>query len=118
MSLSPAERSAAKYVDLEIGGQVRRLWYDYNVLCEIEDATGVDLFDPQQRKEFLAKGNTPKALRLFVWACLYEESPRPTLIEVGRWVAEDHQRIAAAIATLQKAGHQDPKKGGARARPR
>jgi hypothetical protein len=89
-----------------LGGCERTLYLDFNALAELQEAAGVN---PFERPEVLDEAS-PRALRLLVWACLYEEDPRPSLHEVGAWMMGDWQHVTQALTELRSKVFPDAKK--------
>lgn len=111
--VSPAEAMLEPYEEVDLGGKVRRLYFGFNTLCELQAATGINPFENQQALE----PTSPVAIRLLVWACLWKEEPRPSLEQVGAWLMPAWDGVVRALARLQARTAPDPKKG-ARRRPR
>lgn len=69
-------------VDVEVGGEQRRLRFDLNALAEIEDRLQLDGITEVFGR--LEKGSI-KTLRVLLWAGLLHEAPDLTEREVGAW---------------------------------
>lgn len=97
-----------KAVELELGGQRRRLAFDFNASIALQEATGDDMgevlrrlqgadldealkatTDPVEQKRLRGKRDLErtKLIRLMVWAMVQTDSPEVTLMEVGSWLS-------------------------------
>ena len=81
-----------------LGGRNRVIRYDFNALCDLEEALGVTgLVDLQRRFNDLGM----RAIRAFAWAgVLHEEDA--TIEQVGAWIGQlpkgGFERLGEAIA--------------------
>jgi len=112
--VSATEVEAARGgVLVEIGGESRRLVYDFNALASIEEATGRNMLDGSGWLKPKAKD-----FRAFVWAGLLHDWPEVTLEQVGRWLSEANlQDVAAAFVRARAASSPKPAKEGKAASP-
>lgn len=80
------------YVEVELGGEVRRLKYDLNALAELEDALGYPV--TQLRDDRIGV----RELRALVWAGLLHEEPKLTLKAAGSMIELDRiEEITKAV---------------------
>lgn len=95
---------------IELGGKTRRLAYDLNALCALEDHGGID------------QTGSPKGLRAMLWAGLLHEEPDLSLDDVGRLVTLDRiEEIATAVGEAMSRDMPSPgqaKGAEPKARPR
>lgn len=93
-----------KVVEMELGGQLRRLAFDWNASIAIQEESGEHLgeilarlrgdegelpADEVERKRALGKRNLErlKLIRLLVWAAVQTSSPGVSQAEVGSWLS-------------------------------
>lgn len=108
--VSPAEAMLEPYEEIELGGKRRRLYFGFNTLCELQAITDKNPFEDSKALE----PTSPVAIRYLVWACLWRETPRPTLEEVGAWLLPAWAEVVGALARLQARTSPDAKKGSRR----
>lgn len=93
-----------KVVEMELGGQLRRLAFDWNASIAIQEESGEHLGEilarlkgdegelptgEAERKRALGKRNLErlKLIRLLVWAAVQTNSPGVSQAEVGSWLS-------------------------------
>lgn len=111
--VSPAEAMLEPFEEVELGGKKRRLTYGFNTFCELQTLTGKNPFEDTS----ILEPTSPMAIRALVWACLWGETPRPTIEEVGAWLMPSWGNVAGALTRLMVAATPEAKKGSRR-RPR
>jgi hypothetical protein len=93
--------------ELEIGGKDRKLVIDFNVLAEIEEATGVTfLYDPddaKKREEIDRKSSTINFVRKAIAASLSNDKRTVRPDTVGLWFSAEPSKIAEATLALKNA---------------
>jgi hypothetical protein len=93
--------------ELDIGGKERKLIIDFNVLAEIEQATGVSfLYDPEdakKREEIDRKSSTIDFVRKAVAAALSDDKRTVRASTVGLWFSAEPMKIAKATIALKNA---------------
>jgi hypothetical protein len=95
--------------EIELGGRERKLVIDFNVLAEIEQATGVSfLYDPEdtkKREEIDRKSSTIDFVRKAVAAALSNDKRTVSPTSVGLWFSAEPTKISAATRALKNALH-------------
>ena len=81
------------YVEIELDKK-RKLRYDFNAMCELEDALGRSL------QEMNDKNVRMKDMRAMLWAGLIHEDPDLDIVEAGNLIdeAESLQYVAEKVA--------------------
>jgi hypothetical protein len=96
--------------ELEIGGKERKLVIDFNVLAQIEQATGVSfLYDPddeKKREDMDRRSSTIDFVLKAVAASLSNEKRSVNPNTVGLWFSAEPDKIAAATKSLKEALHR------------
>lgn len=88
---------AIPVVNVKLGGAERKLRLDFNALCRIESATGLNLLG---EADFIAKLNV-QHLRAIIWACLVDGPG--TVEEVGAMIGvSDMPELMGGFAELWK----------------
>jgi hypothetical protein len=81
--------------------QVYKLAYDFNILCDIETATGLNLMGA-----FLGYGAvTANQTRALLYACLKKAHPVVLLNEAGELLSRDMGTVLRALAKTIKKSH-------------
>jgi len=79
------------------GGKDRVLRYNLNAIAELEGLLDTNLMVDNS---FWANMSI-SGFRAFVWAALYHEDPRPTLLDVGEWISDyGLDKVGEKIAEL------------------
>lgn len=103
--------SATTNVDL--GDKSRTLVLNMNAMSIIENELNVNLM--QDGGNFFGSLDFTK-MRVLIWAMLYKEDPRPTLLDVGEWLSEaDLEKVSDGIGklfALDSKGDDAPKRAG------
>lgn len=82
-------------VRFDLGGKSRVLRFDFNALCAVEEATGINALDGE-----VWVAPTAKTARALLWASLLHEDPGLTIQEVGSWLTpHNFQSVADALAS-------------------
>jgi hypothetical protein len=85
-----------RYVEIAIGGKIRKLRYDFNALADLEERAGSGI------AALVASGNMGyNTIRLFLWAGLKWEDKGLTPARVGTWLQEFLEG-GGEIATLME----------------
>lgn len=81
------------YVEIELDKK-RKLRYDFNAMCELEDVLGRPL------QELSDKNLRMKDMRAMLWAGLLHQDPDLDILEVGNLIdeAESMQYVAEKVA--------------------
>lgn len=67
-------------VYLEIGGKKRKLTFDFNSICTVNDLTGINLLEAS------VSTVTAPSVRALLFASLLHDEPNLTIEEVGSWL--------------------------------
>ena len=71
------------YIDIEIGGRVRKLKYDYNAIADLEERAGMGI-----GRLFDEDNIGLHTIRLIIWAGLRHEERGLTTDRVGKMIQE------------------------------
>jgi len=65
-------------IEIELGGKKRKLVFDFNALCKLEEMTGKNALDGETWQQ-------PRAsdIRILLWAALLRNEPELTLEDTG-----------------------------------
>ena len=98
--------SLNRVVEINLGGKNRKLIFDMNAMCEIEELFDISLMTNME--EFFSSLSFRK-LRATVWAMLSREIPRPDINEVGDWISEANlAEVGKQIKEALTAGSDGP----------
>lgn len=84
---------------LTIGGRERKVHFDLNALCAIEERLGLNGL--QQIADQLEKLQG-KSLRCVIWAGLVRDDPNLTEDEVGKWDVNVSDVLPVAVGALRR----------------
>lgn len=65
---------------LEIGGMQRKLTFDFNAVCVVDELTGINLLEAS-----VSTVSAPN-VRALLFASLLHDEPKLTIEEVGSWI--------------------------------
>ncbi|NEX45185.1 gene transfer agent family protein [Pseudotabrizicola algicola] len=92
----------------ECDGEIWRLRFDFNAMCDFQEATGKPIFATLEAME--AGGADPADIRALFWAMLRDAHPDITLRQAGRMVTQGMGALQkAAMSALPSA---QPDEGG------
>ena len=95
--------------NVTLGGKSRSLVLNMNAMSIIEAELDVNLM--QHGGDFFGSLNFTK-MRVLIWAMLYKESPRPTILDVGDWLSEaDLEKVSEGIGRLFSLDNEDADTG-------
>lgn len=84
---------------VNIGGRERKLHYDLNALCEIEERLGLKGLQEIANQLEKLEG---RSLRCVLWAGLIHDDPDLKETEVGRWDLAVNDVLPVAVGALRR----------------
>ncbi len=98
-------------VELTLQGKTYHLAYDFNAICQANNATGINLLDS------ILGDITAISLRGLLWAALLPDNPEMTIEEAGKLIMlRDIKAVREAVVTAWFASLPEVKPGEAKAR--
>lgn len=84
-------------IPIELGGKTRRLRYDFNAICSMEEALGSSISDLLRG---LSGSVSFRDLRGMIWAGLLHENAALRQTDVGGWLQELADQGEGGIASV------------------